>query len=109
MADDKKHDAAEAAKEQVAIFERARPILEKVNSLFLNVDFNDRLTVLWFLLAKTTVQIGKTSEEMMEVTGHNLPHMMKMWENAFSEVETEEAENETETEEEAPETEDNLN
>lgn len=73
-------------KEQEAIFQRARPIMEKILLEIRDDDLVDQFTALTLMLAQVTVRMGKTTEEALELINNNFPIMVTMWVNAYFEA-----------------------
>jgi hypothetical protein len=78
--------ADKTLEEQEAIFQRARPIMEKILPELRDDELADQFTALTLALAQVTVRMGKTPEEALELVENNLPVMVTMWVNAFLEA-----------------------
>jgi len=72
--------------EQVAAFERARKLLEKISPLLEGQQPYDVSMALQLLLAKQAYELKKSPEEILKVIAFNLPPLIEMWKNAFADV-----------------------
>jgi len=90
MKDDDKNRLVQATpEEQDAAFQRARGVLEAMNPVLDEYDVLDQLTALQMRIAQLAVRTGRGTEGILTLINVNIPPMMKMWEQAYSEVQEE--------------------